>query len=194
MKITIFLISISVLLSGCYSESEALTIAVMGGDISTVKKLTEDRDLDINYQDKSGWSYLHYYNHDEVDIAKLLLERGCNVNLKDNSGDTPLNRAVSYGNTKTVKYLIEHGADVNSQNNNGYSPIIQAAIVAGNGNKDAECLKALLNNKAEPNLMNKQGKTALDYAFEYKSDEIIKLLKDHGALTADELKKKNTKP
>ncbi|XP_070580540.1 ankyrin repeat and SOCS box protein 18-like [Ptychodera flava] len=46
-------------------------------------------------------------------IAKLLLEHGCNVDLLDRDGDTPLAIAIMRGNLKGAEILLEHNASVN---------------------------------------------------------------------------------
>ena len=43
---------------------------------------------------------------DTMDINKL-------INIRNKHGDTPLQRAISYGHPKIVKLLIDKGADVN---------------------------------------------------------------------------------
>jgi len=57
----------------------------------------------------------------DFEIAKKLIEKGANVNAKDERGDTALMRAVSWGHIKIVKLLIEKGANVNIKDNNGWT-------------------------------------------------------------------------
>ena len=46
-------------------------------------------------------------------------EEGAQVDIKDNSGDTPLIRAIYRGNLEMVKYLISVGAEVTIKDNHG---------------------------------------------------------------------------
>ncbi|XP_070580538.1 ankyrin repeat and SOCS box protein 10-like [Ptychodera flava] len=46
-------------------------------------------------------------------VAKLLLEHGCNVDLPDKEGKTPLSVAIRTGNVKGAEILLEHNANVN---------------------------------------------------------------------------------
>ena len=55
----------------------------------------------------------------QLDLVKLLLERGGNVNIQDIYGDTALIWASLYGHLDIVKLLLEKGADVNIQDNYG---------------------------------------------------------------------------
>ena len=51
-----------------------------------------------------------------LDIVKLLIEHGANVNTLDFDGDTALAHAARKGENKIVKFLIDAGADVNVRN------------------------------------------------------------------------------
>ena len=48
-----------------------------------------------------------------VEIAKLLIERGANINKTDITGQTPLHVACQNGREEMVKLLPERGADIN---------------------------------------------------------------------------------
>ena len=58
-----------------------------------------------------------YYGHFEV--VKILLEKGADIEARNNYGDTPLICASRYGTLKVVKYLLENGADMEAKNNSG---------------------------------------------------------------------------
>ena len=50
--------------------------------------------------------------NEHKEIAELLILRGADVNLKDDSGITPLGYAVSESHTDITELLINKGADV----------------------------------------------------------------------------------
>ena len=61
---------------------------------------------------------------------KLLLEKGADVESKDDDGQTPLSRAAMYGHSyeAVVKLLLEKGADVESKDRYyGRTPLSRAA-------------------------------------------------------------------
>lgn len=68
------------------------------------KALLEDRCLDINFQDLSGNTILHYFmknanqplSNEEKEIFKLLSQHGANINLSNKYGETPLSIARSH--------------------------------------------------------------------------------------------------
>lgn len=51
----------------------------------------------------------------QAEIARLLLSKGANVNLLNNSTCTALHIAVNKGFTDVVRVLTDHSADVNLQ-------------------------------------------------------------------------------
>ncbi len=55
-------------------------------------------------------------------IAKLLIEKGANINALNDSHKTPLHWAISTSNIRGVKLLIEHKADINIKDNDGKTP------------------------------------------------------------------------
>jgi len=86
--------------------------------------------------------------HTALDVARLLLEKGANVNAQlkrrppyrnvpqDRGGDsilsqgaTPLLRAARAGDTPMVELLLEHGALVDLPSNQGVTPLMAAAGV-----------------------------------------------------------------
>ena len=51
---------------------------------------------------------------DSPEVARLLLEKGAKVNLKDTIGDTPLAVAASSYGEKSIEVLMKYGADINT--------------------------------------------------------------------------------
>ena len=47
----------------------------------------------------------------DLELARLLLSAGADVNARDKSGETPLHRAAEEGRTDVVRLLPEAGAD-----------------------------------------------------------------------------------
>lgn len=123
-------LSISIPFSGC-APFPPLYTAVHKGDIKKVTKLlNEGADVNMGTSFDETLTPLHnaaFFGH--IDIARLLIERGANVNAQDFSRDTPLLLAIGEGGHDDVaRLLIEKGANLNSINVNGLSALGWAAI------------------------------------------------------------------
>ena len=61
------------------------------------------------------------------DIAKLLLEKGANVNVTERNGETPLMRLVyKNGNESFIKLILSYEAKVNTKDDEGNTPLLKA--------------------------------------------------------------------
>jgi ankyrin repeat protein len=87
-----------------------------------LKSLTVEQ---LNVEDWSGGLYggntlLHHLcQENRVDCVKMLVQKGADINLKDEFGWTPLHRTAVRGSTESARVLLEHGAVVNNTNEDG---------------------------------------------------------------------------
>lgn len=116
---------------------------------------------------------------DQLDLMKLLITAGADVNRGDDYGCTALCIASESGNVQAVKLLLEAGANVNVW---GMTPLMSACAI-----KDAEIVALLLAAGAEVNLVDLYDCTAMDYAVNNDAQECIKLLSKHGGKREREL-------
>lgn len=109
------------------------------------------------------------------DITKLYNNDNTIVNAKNEHGYSALTLACYSGNFEVVKFMVDKVETVNGKSKFG-SPLM-AATVKG----EKEIVKLLLDHKAEVNITDAQGITALHYATMFNKEAIVKLLFDAGA-------------
>lgn len=61
-----------------------------------------------------------------MDVVKLLLAHGADVNTKDNTGQTPLFDAAVRNSTDVAELLLANRADVNATDKDGQTPLHEA--------------------------------------------------------------------
>lgn len=113
-----------------------------------------------------------------INIVKLLIESGADVNGKTSDGRTPLLTATynfrNRLNLQAIELLIKHGADPNVESSGGAIPLSNAATCG-----DVRVVETLIKAGAEVNAGNSIGATALHSASNYP--HIIKVLLNSGA-------------
>ena len=151
-------------------DRSAIHYAVLIQNFRLVNLLVEKgADLKAVYH-VSQWDFLI-----NIDLAKLLIKNGININATDTKGKS----ALDYAKTAEIKaLLIKHGAKPGAEfvNTRLNSEIIEAAT-KGNLQK----VKQLIENLADVNALNKNGYTALMFASLNGHTDIVKLLIEKGA-------------
>lgn len=98
----------------------ALMLASIRGQPQTVKWLLDGGAA----VDHPGWTPLIYAaSTNQLDIARMLLERGANVNATAENGTTALMMAAREGHLPMVLLLMEKGADINHKTPYGYTAL-----------------------------------------------------------------------
>jgi ankyrin repeat protein len=127
---------------------------------------SEDEDIALIIASRDG----------DIEIVRILLEKGADVNAKTDTGTTALFNAILYRHTEVVRILLENGADVHVKTMYG-STTLDMAIWYG----DIEIVSMLLENGADVNAKGKYGSTALIKASENGHTEVVRMLLEKGA-------------
>ena len=134
---------------------------------------------DINMKDERGLTPLIIGAAlGQTEIVKLLLEKGADVNARDNRiGAMAIMVASDKGHVDIIKLLIENGADINAKDNNSSTPLM---IAAEKG--QVKAAKFLIENGADINAGNNLlGAMPIGIASDKGHVDIIKLLIENGA-------------
>jgi ankyrin repeat protein len=180
-----------------------IEIAVFSADPDKVSSLI-DQGLDPNSKTKSGKSLLDYAVENKwPEIVELLVKKGAQVNTKDPDGWTVMMKAafenqtemikafeqagvkvdytgnlksdlllaVLFSNQEKAKELLAKGADVNGRYRYN-SPLLNYSVYKN----DQPMTKLLLDNKANPDLLNDKGFGSLIIALDRGNAQLVKLL------------------
>lgn len=102
-----------------------------------------------------------------MEMARFFLEKGAPVNKMNVDGVTPLLAAAKINDLEMAMLMIERGADPNLFGPKENSPVYEAIK-----NKNVEMTRFLLENSADPNKTGKDGKSAVDLAYEVGDPKI----------------------
>jgi len=111
-----------------------------------------------------------------LEIVKLLVKSGANVNSTTKTNSTPLRAACFDGHFEIVKYLVEHNADIEVANRHGHTCLMIACYKG-----HFKIARYLIDIGADVNRKSVKGNTALHDCAESGSLEIMKLLISSGA-------------
>ncbi len=111
-------------------------------------------------------------------LRSLLREHPDLVCTYSADGFTPLHFACFFGQPGAAEELLNHGADPNAVATNGSKlAVINSAAASGN----AELVKMLLREGANPDAQQEGGFTALHAAAQHNNAEMVRALLDSGA-------------
>lgn len=108
-----------------------------------------------------------------VEVARLLIEHGADVNVKTSYEITPLMNAV--GNAEMLELLLNHGADVHATDDKGMTALAHAAQ---SGRYHTAML--LIKHGADITVETDSGETLLILASGGGNPRLAKYLLDHG--------------
>ncbi len=140
-----------------------------------VEEGTTGKDIDaLRY---SGFPFLCLaIDQGYLETAKYLINLGCDINLQDEDGWTPLMYASFCNYIDIVTLLLSKNVDVNVKNNYGKT----ALIFACKSNYPV-IVELLLKYGADSNIKNSDGRTILINACLEGNIEIVKMLIKYGA-------------
>lgn len=124
----------------------ALQFAADNGNVPIVKLLLSNN-ADPNIPNDEGFLPIHRAAlSNQLELLEIFLSK-MNIDAQDNTGNTPLNYAVSQLNIESSKWLLEKGANVNLANNDGFTPLAMAVLF-----EDENMVKLLLEYEADKTL------------------------------------------
>lgn len=137
-----------------------LIVAASRGDVATVNALLA-RGVDPNQADeRTGLTPLtqsSFYGH--VEVVRLLLRAGADLNRASKDGLTALTQACVKGQIEVLDFLLSKGADVNSRSVTSFTPLMWTAAVGQTNRKTVTA--RLIAAGANVDARDERGRTAL---------------------------------
>jgi len=151
---------------------------VKKGDIQLVKsRLQKNTDL-VKVKDDRNNTPLHLASQSGMmDMAKLLISCGAEINAKEINQNTPLHFAVKNGNMELARFFLQKDSDINARNKDGFAPMHFAAMY-----NNKEILRLLIEKGAEIDIKDKRGATPLLVSiWRAKDIDAVRFLVEKGA-------------
>jgi ankyrin repeat protein len=160
----------------------AVMAATHGNKPETVKALIE-AGANIHIQDdRQDNPFLYAGAEGLLEILKLTIEAGADTKLTNRYGGTALIPAAERGHVDIVKELLTTtDVDVNHINRLGWTALMEAVVLGSGGVKHQQIVQLLVDHKADVNIPDKDGVTALEHAVKRKYKEIERILIGAGA-------------
>jgi len=111
-----------------------------------------------------------------LEVVRLLLDSGADMEAADYSGSTPLHYACDEGHPQVARLLLDGGADMETADHVGDTPLHDACYSGR-----LELVRLLLDRGAERESGNEVGRTPLHVACSVDQPEVVRLLVDGGA-------------
>jgi len=162
------------------AEPDIYSSVALGEKEKVEQFLTANPELVNTDKNWYGMTPLHVAaRYGRLEIVKLLLDRGADINAGDKRGmtgsqQTPLYAALSANQFEVEKYLLEKGADVNSANSHGKTPLHLAAT-----HRDVRTVRLLLDHGANVLAQDSDKKIPFDLAADRNRKEIAELIKNY---------------
>ena len=181
----------------------SLHVAASKGHQNIVRLLL-DKGANPNMADQVGRYPLIYAadpfprytsNHRHNEVAQLLLDKGADPNTAEQGGIAPLHWTVYRANKDLAKLLISKGADPNVADENGLVPLywavvgleqrlddlglIETQVILDAKEEYKDMIQLLLDNGADKNMADPDGRTPLVYAEDREYLDIANILRDH---------------
>lgn len=149
-----------------------LLAAVSGAHTATIRLLIE-HGANVRATERNSGQNALMRGVQDVEITRLLLDHGLDVNARDHTGRTALMQCYS---PQVAALLVERGADVNARDAQGNTALLTAVR-----SYQKDHITLLLKHGANVNSINSQGETPLSVARTMRLAPLITLLTAAGA-------------
>lgn len=163
-------------------QASALYYSTLCGFPWLAEHLIDNRSMDVNARGGRYVTPLHAALNkgakEHLDIARLLIEHGADVNAQDDEASSPLRMALDFKQFEVVPPLLRKGADANVRLN-GHSESTPLHIASCSGHPIV--VQLLLEYGAEVNVWDGKGRTPLHIASNNGDSNAVQMLLEYRA-------------
>lgn len=167
---------------GAKADINLATYYAVCDNYQKIVVLLLDHGADPNYfyeeMDLNDTCLIKALANGNLEIARILLERGANVNAKDINGQTALHAALWRGQNEAAKWAIKNGANVMDQDEHQWTSLHFAACDSG---IDKNVIELIIKKGIPINVANEDGQTPLHLAMIGNVANKVKLFLQLGA-------------
>lgn len=141
-------------------------------DIGYIEKIKDliNNGLDVNEKYDGKLPLVVAVVSNKVDIVRLLIENGANVNIRSDVNLTPI---MYTDNEEIAQLLIDNGANINARDDEGQTALMQT--------ENLKVAQLLINNGANINETDNEHQTAIFINVRNNKTQMVRLLIDNGA-------------
>jgi ankyrin repeat protein len=153
-----------------------LYLAVLNSHKSLVEYLVaKGARVNISTTGKESWTPLHKAaDLGQLDVVKLLLEKGADLEAKTQWGGTPLYVTAFRGQLEVAKYLVSKGADINIVTTDGWTPLTKCAELG-----HIQLAKFFINQGVDIWQKTQYGATAMERAVQTEQQAMVSFLRPY---------------
>ncbi|HEY3779870.1 MAG TPA: ankyrin repeat domain-containing protein [Fimbriimonadaceae bacterium] len=154
---------------------------IEGGEAAIDQYKKQDPKLLKTVEPESGLSVLDVaILTSDINSVRRLVSEGADVTQKTANGLQPVHFAA-LANAEILNYILSMGANPNALTIDNRTPLMVIAQSSLEGAQIEETVKVLFAHRANPNLFDEWGSTALMFAGEAKKPAFVKILIEGGA-------------
>jgi len=116
---------------------------------------------------------------DDIEIVRLLIKAGADIDFQDSNGSTALHSAVMFERSYLVKALLDNGANTEIRDKYNETPILSLCVISKE-EKAKEIFNLLLLKGTNINILDKDGDSLSSYNDCLKKPNLMKYMKSKG--------------
>lgn len=157
--------------------------------VEEIKRIIEKNPtLDYEKSDKRGSNaFLYAVCKGNKEIVNYLISKGCDMYAFNSSGYFSLTIAACFGKGEIIDLLIDNNIRIDEREKNRKA---HTALMEAVANDELRVVKKLMQNGANPNLLNHEGKSVLQMAEEWNREQIVQYFIENCDMFEGEERKK----